>query len=278
MSTDIDTSLQLSKVIAADPETVFRAWTDPEQVKLWSCPEGVMIDDVQIDLTVGGQYRICMKGDEGAWTAVGTYREIEPPRRLVYTWDWEEKEHKMSQHDRLSGDALLTAQRSHFLGGRGLHRDRVQGQPEQFGEPAPHGRNVWGEPRGLGDDRAIHVDRSPSPLRHPPHHLAQQAAAVGSGVLGIGFGKMSAQIPQRRGAQQGVAHRMQQRIGVRVALQAPGMGNAFAAQDQRPPRHQPMNVVTRSDPHGTLSREPRAGSRPGRPAPAIGSSRGDRAP
>ena len=103
MSTEIDTSLQLSKVIAADPETVFRAWTDPEQVKMWSCPEGVMIDDVQIDLTVGGQYRICMKGDEGAWTAVGTYREIEPPRRLVYTWDWEEKEHKMSQHDRLSG-------------------------------------------------------------------------------------------------------------------------------------------------------------------------------
>ena len=112
MSPEIDTSLQLSKVITADAETVFRAWTDPEQVKVWSCPEGAIVDDVQIDLRVGGKYRIRMKGEEGAWTAVGTYREVEPPRRLVYTWDWEEKDHKMSQHDRLSGggETLVTVE------------------------------------------------------------------------------------------------------------------------------------------------------------------------
>lgn len=108
MSTETTYSLRVSRVIAAERETVFRAWTEPDELKRWSCPEGATVDDAQVELTVGGRYRIRMKGDEGVWTASGVYREIEPPKRLVYTWDWEEKEEKMSKHDRLDGsDATL---------------------------------------------------------------------------------------------------------------------------------------------------------------------------
>lgn len=91
MSTKTGTSLRLSRVIKADPERVFRAWTDPTDLKRWSCPEGdYSVADVKVDLAVGGKYRIQMKTPDGNSVAAhGVYKEIERPRKLVYTWDWE---------------------------------------------------------------------------------------------------------------------------------------------------------------------------------------------
>jgi glutathione S-transferase len=92
MSTETVTSLRISRIIKADRETVFQAWTEPDQLKLWSCPEGMNVADSQVDLTVGGRYLLRMESPEGkVHTAVGVYREIESPSRLVYTWDWEEE-------------------------------------------------------------------------------------------------------------------------------------------------------------------------------------------
>ena len=104
MTTQTATSLRLTRTMQADPATVFRAWTEPEQLHQWSCPEGASITDVRVDLRVGGRYRIRMRGAEGqAHTAVGVYREIERPRRLVYTWDWEEADQAM-------GETLITVE------------------------------------------------------------------------------------------------------------------------------------------------------------------------
>lgn len=104
MSTKTATSLRISRVINADPATVFRAWTEPDQLKQWSCPEGLTLGDVQVDLTVGGRYRLRMESPDGAvHTAVGSYREIEAPRRLVYTWQWEEADHDV-------GETLVTVE------------------------------------------------------------------------------------------------------------------------------------------------------------------------
>ena len=56
------------------------------------------------DLTVGGGYKLRMTNDEGlTHTAVGTYREIDRPGRLVYTWDWLEDDHKV-------GESLVTVE------------------------------------------------------------------------------------------------------------------------------------------------------------------------
>ena len=91
MSTDTDTSVQITRLLNASIDKVFRAWSTAEGLKSWACPEGTVIGDVSTDLVVGGHYRIRMCGSEGqTYTAVGVYREINPPRRLVYTWDWEE--------------------------------------------------------------------------------------------------------------------------------------------------------------------------------------------
>ena len=41
-------------------------------------------------MRVGGAYRLSMQGTDGiVRTVVGEYLEVDPPRRLVYTWRWE---------------------------------------------------------------------------------------------------------------------------------------------------------------------------------------------
>lgn len=91
MTTTTDTSLRLTRLIQAEPATVFEAWTDPEQLKRWSAPEGLDVDAAEVDLKVGGRYRIRMKTPDGeVFTAVGVYRTIEHPNRISYTWSWEE--------------------------------------------------------------------------------------------------------------------------------------------------------------------------------------------
>lgn len=91
MTTMTDTSLRLSRTIRADLATVFEAWTEPEQLRQWSAPEGMTVAAAEVDLRVGGRYRIRMKNPDGEiFTAVGEYREIDYPNRLVYTWGWEE--------------------------------------------------------------------------------------------------------------------------------------------------------------------------------------------
>src|SRR5439155_310220 len=50
-----------------------------------------MTPSAQVDLRVGGRYRIVMRGPDGAEHRVGgVYRTIERPSKLVYAWKWEE--------------------------------------------------------------------------------------------------------------------------------------------------------------------------------------------
>ena len=98
MDTGTSASLSITRVIPATRDRVFRAWTDPDDMRHWACPEGAEIADVSVDLSVGGAYRIAMSGPDGSsYTAFGTYREVDAPRRLVYTWDWEQPEHAVGE-------------------------------------------------------------------------------------------------------------------------------------------------------------------------------------
>jgi glutathione S-transferase len=89
-------SLKLSRTVPVSPETAFDAWTQPEQARKWSCPEGAVVHDIKSDFRVGGAYRLQMKNAEGGFhTATGTYQKIERPHAVSYTWDWEEEDHHM---------------------------------------------------------------------------------------------------------------------------------------------------------------------------------------
>ena len=87
--------LRLMRTVAASPERAFEAWTSPKQVERWTCPDPSASVDVEIDLRVGGRYSIRMHVEGGPFTAYGIYREVDPPRRLVYTWGWKEEAHAM---------------------------------------------------------------------------------------------------------------------------------------------------------------------------------------
>lgn len=93
MSVDTINSLRITRTIRADRQAVWDAWTQPEQMKRWACPAPGGVQDVSSDFRVGGAFSLSMKVEDNDYTAFGTYREIDEPNRLVYTWDWREEEH-----------------------------------------------------------------------------------------------------------------------------------------------------------------------------------------
>lgn len=81
--------LHLSRHFDAPREAVFHAWTDPDALAQWMGPRAVKARDVTVDLRVGGRYSLTMDGKDGSvYPLSGTYREIVPPKRLVFTFAW----------------------------------------------------------------------------------------------------------------------------------------------------------------------------------------------
>ncbi len=83
-------SLQIHQQIKAPRAEVFHAWTDLKIARTWSGPEGVELVVFDADLRVGGSYTLTMKIPDGSlMSAKGTYREIIPNQKIVYTWIWQ---------------------------------------------------------------------------------------------------------------------------------------------------------------------------------------------
>lgn len=89
---DPNTTLRIQRTLAAPRELVFRAWTQPEMLRRWwGIEAGYTTPIAEVDLRVGGKYRLGMQPPNQDLILVvgGTYREVTPPSRLVYTWAWE---------------------------------------------------------------------------------------------------------------------------------------------------------------------------------------------
>ena len=83
-----DRELVMSRTFNAPPRIVFDAWTRPEHVSRWWAPKalGVAMVSCQADVEVGGEYRYVLQPPNGQiFGFSGTYTEITPPSRLVYT-------------------------------------------------------------------------------------------------------------------------------------------------------------------------------------------------
>lgn len=82
--------IEVRRFVKAPPSVVFTAWTEPEHLRKWWGPHGFDIIECEVDLRVGGGYRMVQRapsGDEYAFH--GTYRTIEPPHLLVSTFVFE---------------------------------------------------------------------------------------------------------------------------------------------------------------------------------------------
>lgn len=83
-------SLRLERFYPVAPAKVWRAWTDAQALKRWFGPGNAdKVSLAELDLRVGGRYRIVFGGDDGkAHEVQGVYREVLPQRRLAFTWTW----------------------------------------------------------------------------------------------------------------------------------------------------------------------------------------------
>jgi uncharacterized protein YndB with AHSA1/START domain len=85
------TRLHLERILAVPPERVFAAFVDAEQLRRWWGPAGFTIPRLQFDAVVGSDYRLVMQPPDGAVFHIrGTFRAVEAPRRLAYTFIYEE--------------------------------------------------------------------------------------------------------------------------------------------------------------------------------------------
>jgi uncharacterized protein YndB with AHSA1/START domain len=79
--------LVTQRTIRASPQRLFDAWTRPEQLLAWWGPRPVTCTRAEIDLRVGGRYRITNALPDGKAVVIeGEFELIEAPRRLVYSW------------------------------------------------------------------------------------------------------------------------------------------------------------------------------------------------
>ena len=85
-----NTTLRIKRTFRAPRANVFHAWTDPEELARWFAPSADYATIVpELDLRVGGSYRVEMHHKGGnVHTVFGTYREIKPPEKVVFTWRW----------------------------------------------------------------------------------------------------------------------------------------------------------------------------------------------
>jgi uncharacterized protein YndB with AHSA1/START domain len=89
-----ETSLRLERTYDASPEEVFNAWTNPEVLRRWwKVDPGGSTPIAEVDLRVGGRYRLSMEDPSGTrHTVGGEYHEVSRPERLVYSWCWEQED------------------------------------------------------------------------------------------------------------------------------------------------------------------------------------------
>lgn len=76
-------TIRFVRRFGAVPQAVFDAWTQPEQVSRWWDPTGAPLVRCDIDLRVGGTFTFLGEGHP-QMPFSGTWREISPPRRLVF--------------------------------------------------------------------------------------------------------------------------------------------------------------------------------------------------
>jgi uncharacterized protein YndB with AHSA1/START domain len=81
-----DSGVVASVEIAASPERVFQALVSSEIVDWWVNPGVFDTREWSGDVRVGGRWRASGMGRGNPYMLEGEYLEIDPPRKLVHTW------------------------------------------------------------------------------------------------------------------------------------------------------------------------------------------------
>jgi uncharacterized protein YndB with AHSA1/START domain len=77
----------VTRTVNAPKHLVFEAWTKAELFRRWWVPKsyGLNLLSCEMDVRVGGQYRLVFRHEDSTMAFFGTYLEVTPPSRLVWT-------------------------------------------------------------------------------------------------------------------------------------------------------------------------------------------------
>src|SRR6478672_7398903 len=89
-------TITITRTVPARPEAVFAEWTEAERLATWWWPQ-LPGTSYAVDARPGGAYRI--EGPAIGATVSGTYSEVDPPRRLVFSWVWQDDGESASAPD-----------------------------------------------------------------------------------------------------------------------------------------------------------------------------------
>jgi uncharacterized protein YndB with AHSA1/START domain len=87
--------LEIERTFDAPAQEVFDAWTSEEVMKRWFYGDPRLETPIaEVDLRVGGRLRIVMRDPKAGEDhgAAGEYTVVDPPRRLAFTWTWDDQD------------------------------------------------------------------------------------------------------------------------------------------------------------------------------------------
>jgi uncharacterized protein YndB with AHSA1/START domain len=83
-----DLKLTSRRTIKAPPEKIFNAWLVPDMMAKFMSPRPDMhVREARADARVGGRFYVAMVDGDKEHPHEGTYKEITPYSRLVFTWE-----------------------------------------------------------------------------------------------------------------------------------------------------------------------------------------------
>ena|SRR5215831_5492461 len=88
-----ESSLRLARSFKVPRARLFQAWTNPEELKKWwQLGHGWKLTIAEVDLKVGGKYRIGLTStqNDAKHNVTGIFQEVLAPERLVYSWTVED--------------------------------------------------------------------------------------------------------------------------------------------------------------------------------------------
>jgi len=87
--------LRIERTFQAPAQAVFDAWTSEEVMRRWfHAGHDWETPVAEVDLRLGGTVRVVMRNphDGAEYGGAGVYTEIDPPRRLAFTWLWDDND------------------------------------------------------------------------------------------------------------------------------------------------------------------------------------------
>lgn len=83
-----DREIVVERTFDSPRAAVWRAFTEPQQISQWWGRGHELVIEA-LDLRPGGRWRFVEHANDGVHGFEGTYREVTPPERIVWTFAWD---------------------------------------------------------------------------------------------------------------------------------------------------------------------------------------------